>query len=46
MEFSVPVTIWLVDILACTPREITENKIEDDIVEISADFVVNVSSYD
>ena len=46
MEFSVPVTIWLVDILACTPREITENKIEDDIVEISLDFVVKVSSYD
>ena len=43
--FSVPVTIWSVDIFACTPREITENKTEDDMAEISSDFVVNVSSY-
>lgn len=43
--FSVPVTIWSVDIFACTPREITEKTIDDDIAEIFSDFVVNVSSY-
>ena len=45
MGFSVPVTICSVDIFACTPREITENKIDDDIAEIPSDFFVNVSSY-
>ena len=43
--FSVPVIICSVDIFACTPRDMTVNTIEDDIVcDISLESSIAVLS--